>query len=53
MAKKEDIVKLEEKVEVYGTGKSSFMEKGKIYKVHPIHAETLVKSGRASKTEVK
>lgn len=43
-------IKLEERVTVYGTGKST-MKKGKAYQVHPLNAEYLVKAGAASKTD--
>ncbi len=42
------IINLKEKTTIYGTGKSEFMPKNKEYKVHPIHAEKLVKSGAAT-----
>lgn len=40
-------VKLNERVRIIGTGKSSYMPLDKEYEVHPLHAETLVKSGKA------
>ena len=46
------VVKLEEKTVVYGTGKS-YMKRNKEYKVHPILAEKLSKSGKASATKLK
>ena len=49
MAKeKEEIVKLEQKVEVTGTGKYS-MQKGVKYNVHPLMAAKLIKKGAATK----
>ena len=46
MAKKEVVVKLEEKVEVVGTGKYA-MVLNKKYQVHPIMAKKLVGKGAA------
>lgn len=49
MAKEElKTVKLEEKVEVIGTGKYAMLE-GVKYKVHPLMADKLVKKGAAKK----
>lgn len=45
-------MKLEEKVSVYGTGRS-YMKLNKEYKVHPILAEKLIKAGKASKNKLK
>lgn len=39
---------LSERVKVVGTGKSANMPKGVEYEVHPLHAEKLVKAGKAS-----
>lgn len=41
-------VKLNERVVVVGTGKSSFMPKGKEASVHPLLAKTLTKTGKAT-----
>ena len=43
-----EVVKLEEKVSVIGTGKYS-MQKGKKYDVHPIQAKKLIEKGAAEK----
>jgi len=50
MAKKEQLVKLNEKVEVVGTGKYA-MKLNKKYMVHPLTSKTLIAKGaaRASK----
>lgn len=45
---KDGIVNLHEKVTVYGTGESAYIPKGKPCEVHPLHADTLVKSGAAT-----
>lgn len=45
-------VNLLSKVTVYGTGKGP-MEEGKAYEVHPIHAETIIKKGFATKNKPK
>lgn len=39
---------LSERVKVVGTGKSANMPKGMEYEVHPLHAEKLVKAGKAT-----
>lgn len=39
---------LSERVKIVGTGKSSHMPKGKEYEVHPLHADKLIKSGKAA-----
>lgn len=39
---------LSERVKVVGTGKSAHMPKGKEYEVHPLHADKLIKSGKAA-----
>lgn len=39
---------LSERVKIVSTGKSAHMPKGKEYDVHPLHAEKLVKSGKAA-----
>lgn len=39
---------LSERVKVVGTGKSTHMPKGNEYEVHPLHAEKLIKSGKAA-----
>lgn len=41
-------VVLSERVKVVGTGKCANMAKGAEYEVHPLHAEKLVKAGKAS-----
>lgn len=48
MEAKKKIINLTKRVEIVGTGKSPFMAKGKEYKVHPLHAEFLVKAGKAT-----
>ena len=56
MATKEEKIRVDfnERVTVYGTGGSgNTLEKGKAYEVHPVHAETLVKLGRATEKPVK
>lgn len=47
-------IDLTKRVTIVSTGKSIYMpEKGKEYNVSPLHAETLVKSGKATyKTKV-
>lgn len=50
---KEEIVKLNEKVTVYATDKSKNYTEGQEYKAHPILAEKLIKSGKATKTAPK
>lgn len=43
-------VKLNEKVDLIGTGKSVYMEKGKKYKgVQKLHADRLIKRGAAER----
>lgn len=46
MAKKEQLVKLNEKIEVIGTGKYA-MKLNKKYMVHPLTAKTLIAKGAA------
>uniref|UniRef100_UPI0040573789 hypothetical protein n=1 Tax=Alistipes sp. TaxID=1872444 RepID=UPI0040573789 len=54
MAKvKDGVVKLHERVEIIGTGKSSFLPKGATFKVHPINADALVKAGKAELKKAK
>lgn len=50
MTKEEKVnVDFNERVTVYGTGGANNpLEKGKAYEVHPLHAKTLVKFGRAT-----
>lgn len=43
-----EVVKLSEKVAVYGTGKGIYHKAGEMYEVHPLLAGKLVKSGKAS-----
>lgn len=45
---KNKIIDLTKRVTVIGTGKSSFMPKGKEFQVHPKNADYLVKAGKAS-----
>lgn len=39
---------LSERVKVVGTGKSANMPRGMEYEVHPLHAEKLIKAGKAA-----
>lgn len=51
MATKEEKTNVDfnDRVTVYGTGgPDNTLEKGKAYKVHPVHAKTLIKLGRAT-----
>jgi len=51
MAKEEKaglIIKFKDTVKVVGTAKAK-MKTGKVYEVHPVQAEKLIKSGRAAK----
>jgi hypothetical protein len=47
MAKEQKLIKLEERVEVKGTGKVASYPKDKVYKVHPELAKKLIKEGKA------
>jgi len=47
--KQEQVVKLEEKVQVFGTKASKYLKTGEPYKVHPIKAEKLIQKGHAVK----
>lgn len=47
-AKKDGKVDLKTTVEVKGTGKG-YLVKDKVYNVHPIHAEKIIKKGFATK----
>lgn len=53
MTKTGEVVKLSEKVTVYGTGKGLYHKAGEMYKVHPLLAEKLIKSGKAAVTAPK
>jgi hypothetical protein len=56
MATKEEKNKVDfnDKQTVYGTGgPNNTLEKGKEYVVHPVHAKTLIKLGRATEKPVK
>lgn len=46
MAKKEEVISLNETVEVIGTGKFD-MQKDKRYQVHPVLAKKLIAKGAA------
>ncbi len=51
MATKEEKTNVDfnDRVTVYGTGgPGNTLEKGKAYEVHPVHAKTLIKLGRAT-----
>jgi hypothetical protein len=49
MATEAKKIKLSERVEVIGTGKSAFMPSGEKFKVHPELAKKLIKQGKAKK----
>lgn len=55
MTKEEKVsVDFNERVTVYGTGGAgNTLEKGKAYKVHPLHGKTLIKLGRATEKPAK
>lgn len=49
---KEEKIDLTKRVTIVSTGKSKYMpEKGKTYKVSPLHAKTLVDAGYATEAK--
>lgn len=51
--KNEGVVKLNEKVTVYATSKAKHYNEGEEFEVHPVLAEKLIQSGKATKTAPK
>ena len=48
MATKEEKTNVDFNDRVTGYGTGNTLEKGKAYEVHPVHAKTLIKLGRAT-----
>lgn len=50
---KDGKVRKDDRVTVYGTGASQHIKRGQAVEVHPVHAETLINSGKATSDKPK